>query len=238
MMKSTLLTGAMAFALIVSPTFSAAEEPTPTDENQKTFYSLGFLMSGNLKAFDLTPAELKFVQEGLADGASGKDPKVDPAAYREQLRTISQERSAARAAKEKVAGTAYLAKAAEAPGAVKTDSGLIFTSVQAGKGAQPAATDRVKVHYTGKLLDGTVFDSSVERGTPATFPLNGVIPCWTEGVQLMKSGGKATLVCPSDIAYGDRGAPPNIQPGATLVFDVELLEIVVPEKVVTPDATK
>ena len=94
------------------------------------------------------------------------------------------------------------------------------------------------MHYTGKLLDGTVFDSSVERGTPATFPLNGVIPCWTEGVQKMKTGGKATLVCPSDIAYGDRGAPPNIQPGATLVFDVELIEIVVLEKVVTPEPAK
>ena len=81
------------------------------------------------------------------------------------------------------------------------------------------------VHYTGKLTDGTVFDSSVERGQPATFPLRGVIPCWTEGVQKMKTGGKATLVCPSDIAYGDRGRPPTIKPGATLVFDVELIEI-------------
>jgi FKBP-type peptidyl-prolyl cis-trans isomerase len=83
----------------------------------------------------------------------------------------------------------------------------------------------VKVHYTGKLTDGTVFDSSVERGQPATFPLNQVIKCWTEGVAMMKVGGKAKLVCPSDIAYGDRGAPPKIKPGSTLVFDVELLEI-------------
>jgi FKBP-type peptidyl-prolyl cis-trans isomerase len=237
-MMKFILTTAMAFALIVSPTFSSAEEAAPADDNQKTFYALGFLMSGNLKAFDLTPAELKFVQEGLADGASGKEPAVDPNAFRDQLRTISQERSTARAAKEKDAGKAYLAKAAKAPGAETTDSGLIFTSVEAGTGTQPAATDRVKVHYTGKLLDGTVFDSSVERGTPATFPLNGVIPCWTEGVQKMKAGGKATLVCPSDIAYGDRGAPPSIQPGATLIFDVELIEIVAPDKVVTPDPTK
>jgi len=84
----------------------------------------------------------------------------------------------------------------------------------------------VKVHYTGKLTDGTVFDSSVQRGEPATFPLNGVIKCWTEGVQKMKVGGKATLTCPSDIAYGDQGRPPTIKPGATLVFDVELIEIV------------
>src|SRR6185295_3867195 len=88
------------------------------------------------------------------------------------------------------------------------------------------ASDRVKVHYHGTLADGTVFDSSVDRGTPATFPLNGVIPCWTEGLQQMKVGGKSKLICPSDVAYGDRGSPPKIKPGSTLVFDVELLEIV------------
>ena len=238
MMKSILLTAATAVALMLSPANAAAEDPAPANDDPQAFYALGFLMSGNLKAFDLTPAELKLVQEGITDGAAGKDPRVDPNNYRTQLRTISQERSAARAAKEKEAGQAYLAEAAKAPGAVKTDSGLIFTSTQQGTGAQPKATDRVKVHYTGKLLDGTVFDSSVNRGEPTEFPLNGVIPCWTEGVQKIKAGGKATLVCPSDIAYGDRGAPPSIQPGATLVFDVELLEIVVPEKVEAPAATK
>ena len=238
MMKSILLTAAMAFALTWSPANAAAEDPAPASDDQQAFYALGFLMSGNLRAFDLTPEELKLVEEGIRDGASGKDPRVDPNDYRNQLRTISQERSAARAAKEKAVGEAYLAKAAKEPGAQQTESGLIFTSTQEGSGAQPKATDRVKVHYTGKLLDGTVFDSSVERGQPATFPLNGVIPCWTEGVQKMKSGGKATLVCPSDIAYGDRGAPPNIQPGATLIFDVELLEVVAPEKVEAPKDTK
>jgi FKBP-type peptidyl-prolyl cis-trans isomerase FkpA len=103
---------------------------------------------------------------------------------------------------------------------------MIYTETKAGSGESPKATDTVKVQYTGKLTDGTVFDSSVPRGEPASFPLNGVIKCWTEGLQLMKVGGKATLVCPSDIAYGDQGRPPQIKPGATLVFDVELLEIV------------
>ena len=92
-------------------------------------------------------------------------------------------------------------------------------------GAFPTASDTVKVHYHGTLRDGTVFDSSVDRGTPVDFPLNGVIPCWTEGVQKMKVGGKARLVCPASLAYGDRGAPPKIKPGAALVFDVELLGI-------------
>jgi FKBP-type peptidyl-prolyl cis-trans isomerase FkpA len=115
---------------------------------------------------------------------------------------------------------------AQEKGAKKLDSGVIYIEEKAGTGDSPKATDKVKVHYTGKLTDGTVFDSSVERGQPATFPLNQVIKCWTEGVVQMKPGGKAKIVCPSDVAYGDRGAPPKIKPGSTLVFDVELLEIV------------
>jgi len=95
-----------------------------------------------------------------------------------------------------------------------------------GMGEKPKVTDKVKVHYTGTLVDGTVFDSSVQRGEPATLPLNGVIKCWAEGIPQMKIGGKAKLVCPPEVAYGDRGAPPRIKPGATIVFEVELLEIV------------
>jgi FKBP-type peptidyl-prolyl cis-trans isomerase FkpA/FKBP-type peptidyl-prolyl cis-trans isomerase FklB len=97
--------------------------------------------------------------------------------------------------------------------------------VKAGSGAAPKATDTVKVHYKGTLRDGSVFDSSIERGQPATFPLNRVVPCWTEGLQKMKIGGKAKLACPSNLAYGDRGAPPKIKPGAALLFEVELLSI-------------
>ena len=127
---------------------------------------------------------------------------------------------------EQKAGQAILDKAAAEKGATKTASGLVIVPIKAGTGASPKATDRVKVHYHGTLADGTVFDSSVQRGEPATFPLNGVVPCWTEGLQLMKVGGKSRLVCPAALAYGDRGAPPRIKPGATLTFEVELLEIV------------
>jgi len=104
----------------------------------------------------------------------------------------------------------------------------VYVPVKVGEGASPKATDTVKVHYQGALTNGTVFDSSIQRGTPASFPLNQVVKCWTEGLQLMKVGGKAKLVCPSEIAYGDRGAPPTIPPGATLTFEVELLEIAKP----------
>jgi len=104
-------------------------------------------------------------------------------------------------------------------------SGYSVTHVQEGSGAQPTATDVVVVHYHGTFEDGSVFDSSVDRGQPARFPLNRVIPCWTTGVAEMKVGGKAKLVCPPDVAYGERGAPPRIPPNATLYFDVELIEI-------------
>ena len=110
------------------------------------------------------------------------------------------------------------------PGAVKTASGLIYRETTAGTGPSPTAADTVKVHYRGTLVDGSEFDSSYKRNQPATFPLGGVIKCWTEGVQLMKVGGKATLVCPADIAYGDGGRP-GIPGGATLTFEIELLGI-------------
>jgi FKBP-type peptidyl-prolyl cis-trans isomerase FkpA len=108
---------------------------------------------------------------------------------------------------------------------ITTPSGLVYRSLTEGTGANPAATDTVKVHYRGTLADGKEFDSSYKRGEPASFPLNRVIPCWTEGVQRMKVGGKALLTIPPDIAYGDRGSPPVIPPKATLVFTVELLAI-------------
>jgi len=109
---------------------------------------------------------------------------------------------------------------------VKTASGLIFRTLSPGAGASPKATDVVKVHYEGSFIDGTVFDSSIKRGEPTQFPLNGVIKCWAEALQRMRVGEKARLLCPAGIAYGDKGRPPTIPPGATLVFEVELLEIV------------
>ena len=126
--------------------------------------------------------------------------------------------------KKSAAGPASLEAAAAEPGAVRTPSGLVYRELVAGTGAQPAATDTVKVHYRGTFLDGTEFDSSGSE--VVVFPLNRVIKCWTEGLQKMKAGGKAQLVCPPELAYGDRGAPPNIPGGATLVFEVELLDVV------------
>jgi len=120
---------------------------------------------------------------------------------------------------------AFLAKAAAEPGATKTASGLVYRELRPGAGPSPAATDMVTVNYRGTLMDGTEFDSSYKRNEPAQFPLNGVIACWTEGVQKMKVGGKSQLVCPSSIAYKEEGSPPVIPPDATLVFEIELLAI-------------
>jgi len=119
-----------------------------------------------------------------------------------------------------------LEKAAKEPGAIRTESGLVYRELRPGTGGSPRATNKVRVHYKGTLVDGTEFDSSYKRNEPAEFPLNQVIPCWTEGVQKMKVGGKSQLVCPFTIGYGEAGSPPAIPGGATLIFEVELLAIV------------
>ncbi len=150
---------------------------------------------------------------------------MDIATYGPKIQQLAVARQSAKAAGEKEKGKAYLEQAAKEEGAVKTESGLIYKATQEGTGAAPQASDVVRVHYRGTLIDGKEFDSSFKRNEPATFPLNGVIRCWTEGLQKMKVGGKARLVCPSEIAYGDRGAPPDIPGGATLIFEVELLDV-------------
>jgi FKBP-type peptidyl-prolyl cis-trans isomerase FkpA/FKBP-type peptidyl-prolyl cis-trans isomerase FklB len=205
-----------------APTFAAE----PKTEEEKTLYALGLAISQNLAQFSLSEAELKMVEQGMADGVLNKPRKVELQTYAPKLQELQRTRVTASAANEKKAAQPYLAKAAGEKDAKKLPSGVIVTTLKPGTGATPAATDKVKVHYHGTLIDGTVFDSSVQRGEPVTFPLNQVVPCWTEGVQQMKVGGKSRLVCPAETAYGDRGAPPRIKPGATLVFEVELLDIV------------
>ena len=195
-----------------------------TDE-QKTLYAVGVAISQSMGSLSLSESELEIVKSGISDGALQRPPKVDMQVYGPKIQQFAQARAGVAAEKEKKAGAAFLAKAAAEPGVKKTASGALVKEMKAGTGASPKATDTVKVHYHGTLPDGTVFDSSVQRGQPATFPLTGVIKCWTEGVQEVKVGGKARLVCPADIAYGDRGSPPKIKPGAALVFEVELLEI-------------
>jgi FKBP-type peptidyl-prolyl cis-trans isomerase FkpA len=217
----------LASFLILASSYSSplAAEPVLETDEQKTLYALGLAVSRSLAPFSLTPDEFAGVQAGISDGVLGADPKVNIEEWGPKVQALSQTRQTMAAEVEKVKSTAFLEKMAAEDGATKTESGLVYRVLTAGSGDSPAATDKVKVHYHGTLRDGTVFDSSVDRGQPATFPLNGVIKCWTEGVQLMKAGGKSKLTCPAAIASGDRGSPPKIAGGAALVFEVELLEI-------------
>ena len=178
-----------------------------------------------MKGAGFSTEDLNEVVQGLKDAAGGKPLAVKLEEFGPKVEQLLNEKQAARAEVEKKKGVDFLAKAAREKGATKEKSGLIFFSTVTGTGKQPAVTDTVSVHYKGTLMDGTEFDSSYKRGQPAEFPLNGVIKCWTEGVAKMKVGGKAKLVCPSDIAYGDRGSGASIPGGATLVFEVELLGI-------------
>jgi FKBP-type peptidyl-prolyl cis-trans isomerase FkpA len=198
----------------------------PKTEDDKTLYALGLMLGRNVGVFDLSQHDLEMVQAGLADAVLKRKPQVELEQYQPKVQLLARSRSTARAEKEKASGKTAVEAAAREPGAVKLPSGMVIRNVKPGEGPNPTATDRVKVHYEGRLTDGTVFDSSKKRNQPATFSLGGVIKCWTEGLQQMKVGGKAVLTCPSDLAYGDGGHPPTIPGGATLTFDVELLEIV------------
>lgn len=208
-----------------------AATPTPKTDEEKALYSLGIATGRDLQGFSLTEQELEMVKAGFTDGIrdAGKLKPEEMNAVLPKLQELYKSRMEASAKKEKEAGAAYLAKAAAEKGATKTASGLVYRETQAGTGASPKPEDVVKVHYEGKFPSGKVFDSSIERKEPASFPLNGVIPCWTEGLGLMKVGGKAQIVCPPELAYGDEGRPPQMPGGATLIFNVELLDIEKPQ---------
>ncbi len=238
--QSSLLVVVLAIGLLAGtldvPRAEAQEPPAGEEATQpaagdqdKVLYALGLAVAQNLTQslaqFNLTEEELAKVSKGIEDGLFKREPKVDVGEYMPKIQALAQERAQQVAAVETKAAPEFLAKKAQEEGAVRTESGLIYKEITAGTGESPAATDQVKVHYHGTLRTGEVFDSSVQRGQPATFPLNKVIPCWTEGVGMMKVGGKSQLVCPAAIAYGDRGTP-GIPPGSALMFEVELLEIV------------
>jgi FKBP-type peptidyl-prolyl cis-trans isomerase FkpA/FKBP-type peptidyl-prolyl cis-trans isomerase FklB len=204
---------------------SGAKSDTADSEQEKALYALGVLLSRNLDSFTLSEAEFAHVKAGFADGYHHKPSAATAEASLPQIQALQRTRGLALAAHEKEAGQAYLDKAAAAPGATKTSSGMLYIPVAAGGGPSPTHSDRVKVTYEGRLIDGTVFDSSAQHGQPATLSVGAIIPCWTEALQLMKVGGKSRIICPAALAYGDRGAPPKIKPGASLEFDIELLSI-------------
>jgi len=210
----------------------------PETEDQKTLYAIGLLVGRQLDIFSLSPAELEWVKEGLVDKVTGQKEKVDLTAYNEKVQELARAKRKAKGEKQAAAGKEYLEKVAAEKGAVKTESGLVYISLKEGEGESPKPTDTVKVNYVGTLVDGKEFDSSYKRNKPIDFRLDAVIKCWTEGLQKMKPGGKAKLVCPSSLAYGENGAGEMILPGATLVFEVELLEVVKPAASPAPAPAK
>lgn len=229
-LRVTLLAAATAAAVGFS-SIALANDKLET-EKDKISYVIGLQIAGSLAQIK-DEVDLKVLMRGIEVGLSGQEPAITEEeamavqqAFSERLQSKRAAEMQEMAQKNRAEGEAFLAQNKSKRGVTTTESGLQYQVVTQGTGPRPAATDTVRVHYTGTLLDGTKFDSSVDRGQPAQFALNAVIPGWTEGLQLMPVGSKYTLWLPSELAYGDRGTPGPIGPNATLVFEVELLEIV------------
>ncbi len=228
MKKMALSTLATASLLAMVGAASAAD----LDKDESRFgYSLGYNMGQGLSQ-DFPNMDLEALREGLNAATKGVKSKLSDSDMRSAIQAGQKKARDARKEKEssagkvnKQAGEKFLSDNAKQEGVVTTDSGLQYKMLTKGKGKSPKATDTVSVHYHGTLPDGSVFDSSVERGTPSSFPLNRVIAGWTEGVQLMQEGSKYRFFVPENLAYGDRSPSPKIGPNQVLIFDVELLEI-------------
>ncbi|MEL3907184.1 MAG: FKBP-type peptidyl-prolyl cis-trans isomerase [Treponema sp.] len=203
----------------------AAEKELPPPTAKEIGYAFGVMMGTSLKEFKLD-VDYNELLKGLKDAANKTDADLNAA--QQVLQRASEAAYKKEAAENLAKETAFLEKNAKEAGVQTTESGLQYQVLTEGTGAAPALSDTVKVHYKGTLLDGTVFDSSYDRGTPVEFPLNAVIPGWTEGLQLMKTGAKYKLYIPSKIGYGERGVPQVIPPNSVLIFEVELLEILPP----------
>lgn len=222
-MKKTIATLIIA-AAGTNMNLQAADLKLETDQD-KLSYSLGMMIGGGiLKSYDNLDYNVMF--EAIKTQHGGQETLLKQQEASKILSDYHTQNMKQRSEKAQSAGDKYLAENAKREGVTVTESGLQYEVMKAGDGSKPKATDTVSVHYVGTLLDGTEFDSSVKRGKPATFPLNRVIPGWTEGVQLMNKGSKYRFVIPSDLAYGARGAGSNIGPDETLIFEVELLDIV------------
>ena len=221
---------AVALCLAMLATVASAADPAPlTDDASKSSYALGYRIGKDVQGVDIRPDA---VAQGLKDGASGATAKLSPEELTAALQRLQQDAQAKQAARQAeqlkqnaAAGNAYLAANAKEAGVTTTASGLQYKVIKPGTGKRPTAADSVTVNYRGTLVDGTEFDSSYSRGQPATFPLNGVIAGWTEGLQLMQEGSKSELVIPASLAYGDNGP----LAGQVLVFEVELVKVGAPE---------
>jgi FKBP-type peptidyl-prolyl cis-trans isomerase len=203
---------------------SSGDATAQLEGDARALYAIGVSIGDQLKTLDVDAEDLEPLVRGLRTAALGQDVAVERSEFQQIIPKFQQERQKRILEQEKAASKAFVEKEAAKEESTQFESGLVLTRLEEGGGDSPSATDEVKVHYRGTDRQGEEFDSSI-GGDPAVFPLNKVIKCWTEALQKMKVGGKARIVCPSDIAYGDRGSMPAIKPGAALVFEVELLEI-------------
>lgn len=236
MKKALVLLGAVLFvsgALYAQNAASAAAaapvektEAQKKEDEQKMLYSLGFMMGENIKKNLIVKdeTEYKAISQGMLDSLQNKKAQVNPDDYKDMIVARYKADGDVLAKKQKETQDAFLAQKKKEKGSKTIDDGIIVQSITKGKGKYPSSDSTVKVHYHGTLIDGTVFDSSVERGEPIEFSLGQVISCWRKGMQEVRVGGKARLICPADTAYGNRQAG-LIPPNSLLVFDVELLEI-------------
>jgi FKBP-type peptidyl-prolyl cis-trans isomerase len=212
---------AVALAAPALRAVRAAGAPPLETDTQKTLYVLGLGIAKTLAPFQLSPEDLELVKAGLTDGALGRTPRIDPTRdWAARLTELGRERFQASVRREREAGAEFAERAARRKGARRTSSGLVYQELVSGSGASPGSDDRVRLSFQGELIDGTVFDSS--SGEPVALPVDGVMSCWTEVLQLMRVGGRSRVVCPDHLAYGLHGSPPKIGPGATLVFELEL----------------
>jgi len=218
----------VSIALIFSSCTDTASYKTPETEMEQVSYIIASNMAKNLKSQGLDTINASAVAQAFTDVFEGNELAISEEESNEIMKTFSEKmmaRQAEKSAKANEAGKAYLAENGEKEDVITTASGLQYEVINSGDGAKPTTADQVTVHYHGMLTDGTVFDSSVDRGQEATFGVTQVIKGWTEALQLMSVGDKWKLTIPSELAYGDQGAGGMIGPGATLIFEVELLGI-------------
>ena len=215
----------LLFLVLSAFCFSTVHAQELKSQKDSLSYALGVLIGQNLNKQGLSDLDNALFLKGMQDVNSGKATILDPVSANKCVTDYTNKEKEATKQKAMSEGVAFLAKNAERKGVITLPSGLQYEVISEGTGETPKSTDKVKVHYTGTLLDGTVFDSSVERGEPIVFPVTGVIPGWVEALQLMKVGSKWKLFIPQNLAYGERGAGAQIGPYSTLVFDVELLGI-------------
>lgn len=224
-MKNVLLL-LTASLFIISCTKSDLASVELKSEDEKAFYTIGYSWGEKLKGLNISPDEFNALMKGASASVNEKKPEVDLKSYSEKIAKMAKIRSESSSHNEKESGKKFIADYLKNNSAAKqTASGLVYEVIKEGTGKKPGASDTVEVHYHGTLTNGVVFDSSVKRNKTISFPLNRVIRGWTEGLQLVKEGGKIKLIIPSDLAYGNAGAPPSIPGGATLIFEVELFKV-------------